>query len=124
MMSFKQCTCCATLWQTQEEFLADPEVTLLGLQVCFENLLEGLIMFNHSCKTTFSLEVSRFENLYQGPIYQEQATGSEQCPGYCLNERELKPCPAQCACAFVREILQEIKRYPKKRRAPRPPRRG
>jgi hypothetical protein len=115
-MSFRQCTSCAKLWQSQEEFLTDPEVSLLGLQVCFEDLMEGLIMFNHSCKTTFSVEVSQFENLYEGPVYEERATGSGQCPGYCLNEKDLTPCPAKCACAFVREILQKIKLFPKQRR--------
>ncbi len=115
-MSFMQCTSCAKKWQNQEDFLADPEVSLLGLQVCFENLLEGLIMFNHSCKTTFSIEVSRFGNLYQGPVYETRATGTEQCPGYCLNERELKPCPTTCSCGFAREILQEIKNFPKGQR--------
>lgn len=112
-MSFKQCTKCARQWQNQEEFLADPDLSLLGLQVCFDDLLEGLILFNHSCKTTFSVEVSRFENLYQGPVYQERLSGGEHCAGYCLNERELKPCPAKCSCAFVREILQKIKHFPK-----------
>ena len=116
-MSFKQCTSCAVEWRSQEEFLADPAVTLLGLQVCFNNLLEGLIMFNHTCRTTFSIEVSKFENLYEGTIYPERATGSEECPGYCLNERELKPCPAKCECAYVREILQVIKNFPKARRS-------
>ncbi len=115
-MTFKQCTSCAKQWQSQEEFLADPDISLLGLQVCFENLLEGLVMFNHSCRTTFSIEVSRFENLYHGRIYEERATGTEQCPGYCLNERELKPCPAQCSCAYVREIIQVIKEFPKQKR--------
>lgn len=119
-MTFKQCTSCAHQWQDQEEFLADPDVTLLGLQVCFENLMEGLILFNHSCRTTFSVEVSRFGNLYQGPIYSDRLTAAEECPGYCLNERQLKPCPAKCACAFVREILQVIKAYPKKKRCREP----
>ncbi len=113
-MSFKKCTSCGEEWQSQTEFLADPNVTLLGLQVNFEDLLEGLILFNHSCKTTFSVEVSRFEDLYNGPKYAERATGTDDCPGYCLNERELQPCPAKCSCSFVREILQEIKEFPKK----------
>ena len=116
-MSFKQCTSCATQWQDQQQFLTDPDVSLLGLQVCFDDLRQGLVLFNHSCKTTFSVEVSKFENLYQGPVYTERLTASDDCPGYCLNERELKPCPAKCSCAFVREILQVIKEFPKKPRA-------
>ncbi|MEN8256254.1 MAG: hypothetical protein ABFS09_00135 [Thermodesulfobacteriota bacterium] len=113
-MPFKKCTACGEKWLSQDEFLADQNVSLLGLQVCFDDLLEGLILFNHSCKTTFSVEVSKFENLYKGPRYLEPATGTEECPGYCLNERELKPCPTKCSCSFVREILQKIKYFPKK----------
>ena len=113
-MSFKKCTSCGEEWQSQTAFLADPNVSLLGLQVNFEDLLEGLILFNHSCKTTFSVQVSKFEDLYSGPKYIESATGTDECPGYCLNERELQPCPAKCCCTFVREILQEIKHFPKK----------
>lgn len=116
-MEFKECTSCSKKWQSQEDFLADPDISLLGLQVCFENLMEGLILFNHSCRTTFSVEVSKFENLYQGPVYENRATGTEECPGYCLNERELRPCPAHCSCAFVRQILDKIKKYPKRPRA-------
>lgn len=115
-MAFKQCTLCARKWQTQEEFLSDPEVSLLGLQVSFGSLLQGLVLFNHSCKTTFAVEVSCFTNLYQGPVYTESAAGSEQCPEYCLHIRELKPCPAKCACAFAREILQVIRHFPKQQK--------
>lgn len=113
MRNFKQCPSCGRQWLSQEEFLADPDIVLIGLQVCFESLLKGLILFTHSCETTFPVEVGRFENLYDGPIYNERVTGSADCLGYCLNEKEFKPCTAKCDCAFVREILQVIRNFPK-----------
>ena len=70
-------------------------------------------MFNHSCKATLSMHANAFWDLYQGTFFTDRATGNDQCPGYCLHPDELSPCPAQCECAFVREILQVIKNWRK-----------
>lgn len=110
---FQACTACQTKWKSQPDFLSDPNLSIVGLQVSFEDLIEGLILFNHSCGTTFSLPVSQFQNLYDGTIFPDRATDSDECPAYCLNKEDLRPCPAQCECAFVREIVQKIKKWPK-----------
>ena len=39
-----------------------------------------------------------------------------ECPEFCLHKSELRPCPAKCECAYVREIIQVIKDWPKKKR--------
>ena len=110
---FTQCTVCNKRWLNQSDFLSDPSITIIGLHVSFEDLVEGLVMFNHTCGTTFSVEVSKFQSLYDGIVFTERATGSEECSGYCLNKEDLRPCPAKCECAYVREIIQKIKEWPK-----------
>jgi hypothetical protein len=110
---FKKCPMCGVSWPTREEFLQEAALELIGYQVCFEDLKQGLFLFNHACKGTLALPAGRFWDLYKGLIYSEHATGSAQCPEYCLHKEELAACPAQCECAFVREILQIIKNWPK-----------
>jgi len=117
MEPFKRCTCCQAVWRTREDFLSDPEVGLIGYQAHFEELKAGLLLFNHSCRTTLAIEVECFQDLYAGPIFQQRATGGPRCLGYCLSRSELRPCPAQCECAYVREILQIVRNWPKRKAA-------
>jgi hypothetical protein len=112
--AFKKCSLCGFEWPTRDAFLEDPALELIGYQVNFEALKLGFFMFNHICKNTLSVRAGDFWDLYNGPVFKERATGGEQCPEYCLHQDVLDPCPAQCECAFVREILQVIKTWPKK----------
>ena len=102
---FKQCKNCQTEWPTRDQFLDDPDVVLIGYQSNFVTLEKGLFLFNHSCQSTLSVEVEAFADLYAGPIFQERLFKTETCPGYCLHHNELRPCPAKCECAYVREIM-------------------
>ena len=110
---FKQCNMCLAKWGCYEDFLSDPDVSLVGYQVSFEELEAGLFLFNHSCNNTLAIQAEAFTSLYDGPIFNQRATGGEQCPGFCLDKCELNPCPAECDCAYVREVLQAVKKWPK-----------
>ncbi|MFZ1984913.1 MAG: hypothetical protein WAU91_10900 [Desulfatitalea sp.] len=112
-MPFKICPKCGTQWSTREELLSDPEVALVGYQANFKALKAGILLFNHICKTTLALYATGFQDLYAGPVFAERATGGSDCPGHCLRECDLEPCPARCECAYVRHILQLIKAWPK-----------
>lgn len=90
------------------DFLNDPGLKPIGYQANFEALTAGIFLFNHDCYGTLAIPAGEFGDLYAGPIFKERATGSRECPGYCLHEDELAPCPARCECAYVREILQLI----------------
>ena len=114
---FKQCTSCGFRWSTRDQFLEDPDLELVGYQVNFVELLAGFFLFNHSCGTTLAVLSEAFEDLYDGPVFSERATGSEECPEHCIHEDDLSPCPTQCECAFVREIIQSVKSWPKLRAA-------
>lgn len=111
---FKLCTCCGVVWPTRDDFLSDPEVELIGYQAHFTELKAGLLLFNHSCHTTLAIEVEEVLDLYKGPVFRERATGGPNCLGYCQHRSELRPCPVQCECAFVREILQVVRQWEKR----------
>jgi hypothetical protein len=107
---FKTCPKCDQGWDSQNDFLADSEIELVGYQPHFEDLTTGLLMFNHSCGTTLALRVDSFSGLVDGPVFSERMMGTDACPGFCNHKSNLKPCPAQCECAYVRSLLQIIKR--------------
>ena len=113
-IDFKRCPMCGATWPTRDCFIQDPALEVIGYQACLEDLKEGIIMFNHACNGTLAVQAGKFWGLYDGPIFHERATGSDQCPGYCLLQNELSPCPAKCECAHVREILQIIRNRTKK----------
>jgi len=114
MNIFKKCTCCDFCWHSREEFLQDPKLELIGYQVNFDNLQLGYFLFNHlTCESTIAIAAGSFTDLYNGPVFTERLTGSDSCPGYCLHDDILQPCTASCECAYVREILQIIRNWPK-----------
>jgi hypothetical protein len=111
---FKICTGCRHEWLDRESLLTDPCVDLVGYQVDFVDLDSGFFLFTHSvCGTSFGIGVFAFRDLYRGPVFTERATGSDSCPGHCLRKGDLDPCPVQCECAYVRDILQCIREWPK-----------
>jgi len=113
MNAFKTCPHCGKIWPNREVFLADPRLEVIGYQVDFEAIESGLFLFNHhDCKTTLAVHAGSFKDLHHAPFFSERKTGSESCPGYCLRLEELKPCPAECACAWVRDVLQIIRQAP------------
>ncbi|MCP4641669.1 MAG: FHA domain-containing protein [bacterium] len=112
-LAFKTCPGCGVAWLSQERFLKDPAVALAGYQVRFEDLSGGLFQFAHTCGTTLAVPVSDFRHLYGGKTFDEPLTGTEACPGYCKSEDELRPCPAECMCARIREVLQVVRGWPK-----------
>jgi len=108
---------CKAVWQTRDDFLSDPDIELIGYQAHFEELKAGFLLFNHVCHTTLAIAVDALCDLYDGPIFQQRATGGPDCQGYCLRREELRPCPACCECAYVREILQIVGNWKKRKAA-------
>jgi hypothetical protein len=115
--TFKTCSNCEKSWERLEDFIQDPAIELTGYMPTFDDLLTGLFLFNHGCGTTLACPVALFNHLYDGPVYRTRKTGGPECPGHCLNKTDFTPCPAKCNCAFVRETLLILKRWPKPRAA-------
>jgi hypothetical protein len=111
---FKVCPFCATTWPSREAFLEDKDIQLVGYQVDFEELALGLFLFNHdTCKTTMAVRAFQLKDLYRGPVFEERKTGQKDCLGFCLRNSDLAPCPAECECAWVRGLLQVVRKWPK-----------
>ena len=110
---FKQCPECGHRWPSREALLRDPQVSLCAYQANFTLLDAGQFLFNHTCGTTFSIPAGEFRDLYAGPVFSRSLMGSHDCPGHCQHADDLRPCPARCECAYVREILQIVRQWPK-----------
>lgn len=111
--TFKSCSNCQMHWHCMDDFIEDPKVQLVGYMPTFDDLLNGLFLFNHHCGTTLACQVALFEHLYDGPIYQVKKNGQSECPGYCQNKTEFSACPVRCNCAYVRETLRILRQWPK-----------
>lgn len=106
---FKKCPMCSEKWQTREEFLSDPDLKVTGYMANFDRLELGIFLLDHMvCGTTLAIQASQFTDLYDGPVFSERQTGTDVCPGYCLDKGELRPCDQECECAYVRQVLQKI----------------
>lgn len=107
---FKQCNTCKKIWNSRDEFLNDPDISLIGYQVHFKSLEKGLFLFNHNgeCRTTLAIEAINFFDMFSGERYDECRAKLPGCPGYCLQVRNLDRCDQFCECAFIREILYII----------------
>jgi hypothetical protein len=106
---FKKCGHCEEEWITRSEFIVDKTIQLIGYQAHFEELELGLLLFNHTrCKSTLAVKAALFTDLYTGPVFSERKTGQKDCPGFCLEIKNLSPCYAQCECAYIRELFSII----------------
>ena len=110
---FKICSNCQEHWESFDAFIQDPRIEVVGYMPIFDDLGNGLFLFNHDCGTTLACRVALFKHLYNGPFYQVNRKEESECPGYCQNKTDFSPCPVKCSCAFVRETLQIIKLWPK-----------
>ncbi|MFC1691997.1 hypothetical protein ACFL1R_00655 [Candidatus Latescibacterota bacterium] len=106
---FTHCPKCETVWNRRIDFLSDTSTAIVAYNPDFEYLNQGTFVFKHdTCDSNIELQVINFNDLYNGQIFTERKTGTKNCPEYCLNSSELRPCPEECECAYVREIMQTL----------------
>ena len=114
MKIFKKCSCCEHPWFSREDFLQDRNTDLVGYQANFYQLELGYFLFNHlTCESTIAIPAGLFKDLYAGPVFAQRMTGTEYCQGLCKDTKALQPCEEQCECAYVRDIMQMIRGWPK-----------
>ena len=118
MAVFSKCSSCGGEWPSRAHFLEDPDMKIIGYQRDFDDFAADTFLFRHTCGATLALVVRHFNGLYEGPIFQQRVTGSEERPGYCLYQDRLDKCAARCECAYVRNIIDIIRKWPKKVPAP------
>lgn len=113
---YKSCPSCGFDWPKRDDLLSDRDIVLVGYQVNFMRLETGIILFNHNCKGTLAVCAGDFKDLHDGPIFEHKVNGTDCCPGHCLHEEDFRPCPAECECSYVRNILCKIEKWPKRRK--------
>lgn len=110
---FKRCSGCSAVWPSRDAFLGDGAIKLVGYQVQMGRLETGYFLFNHvhkGCGSTISIAAGEFFDLYQGTVFRTSKFGGVECGGHCLHAQDLDACPAECECAFVREVLQIVRK--------------
>ena len=113
---FKLCPTCSKPWETLEDFLTDSELELSGYQVNFADLKGGLFYFTHlpnNCGTTLAIAVNEFVSLSTRPMLTSHTDKPACCPDLCVRQGALDPCPVECECIWVREIMQTIRNWKK-----------
>lgn len=108
------CTMCNTIWSDLESLLTDSNLEVIGYQARFDRPHEGFVLTTHNverCGTTIGISVASLRPLYFGPEYAERRTGSGECPGLCLLEGSLEECEAPCDMAWVRRVIQFMRRH-------------
>ncbi len=110
-MSFTTCKGCGNEWLSREEFLADAGVVLSGCHVETGHVAASALLFDHraaGCGTTLAMPLRHFDDLYTGARHKVNWSTSKMCPGMCFDPHNTEPCDRECACAYVRAILQEV----------------
>ena len=114
MNNFKVCPKCRYEWETREDFLGDPSISVIGFLADNVEVEKGAYLFNHMppknrCNSTLAIYVSQFMDLYHGPKHEDLKAGSEECSGYCARVEVLERCNACCRNATARELISIIK---------------
>lgn len=112
---FKRCSACSQVWQGRDDFFSDPEVALVGYQALGPDPEEGMLLFNHlgGCGTTMGMWVSKFEDMWSGTRHAELLRHSDACERHCYHTNDLERCSNSCSGAWVREVLQVVRHWPK-----------
>ena len=111
---FKHCTLCPALWVEAEDFIRDLELRVEGYLAAFTNPEEGLILVTHrkaECGTTLAIPAGALRRFYHGPEYVAHHTGDDDCRRLCVTRDELEACDVECDMAWVREIIQLLRRH-------------
>ncbi|GMW01693.1 MAG: hypothetical protein AMXMBFR84_28300 [Candidatus Hydrogenedentota bacterium] len=107
------CRGCNQVWLEREGLISDPAIALAGYQANFDNLESGRFVFTHECGASFSVCVKSFLTLCAEHVHTGYRLNGEACPGYCMHEHELDPCGAECECAYIRNVLDVVRKWPK-----------
>lgn len=112
--AFKTCRLCETSWPTLADFVKDRKLRVNGYQASFGAPEDGVILLTHDvpgCGTTLGLVAGTLRNLHEGPRYVEVLAGTQACELWCLDEHSIEDCDAPCAMAWIRHVLQYLRRH-------------
>jgi hypothetical protein len=108
---FRVCGCCKREWNTPGEFIRDPELPLLGLQLVPESTSGNLLVFGHVCGTSISVFTARLRPLAlplsDVPVPPVSISPAE-CTRHCKDVDEIAACQRACPRAGDRRLIQLI----------------
>ncbi len=110
---FKTCGLCHRIWSDREDFLRCSDLALVGYQANFYDPEAGFLLFTHSaesCGNIIVISASKFSDLYTGKRYPKPKFGTDVCEHRCTDMIDMNRCRNQCKYAYVREILQIVKK--------------
>lgn len=110
------CGSCGQQWQYWHDFLRDPRVRILGIQVVPNMPQANLLVFEHSCGSSISVLASKLRHLVDAPdpppgtpcLYATEACGQE-----CRRIENLAYCNRHCRNTVDRQLailINSIKR--------------
>ena len=109
------CVCgrCQKQWTVWREFLVDPEVQLLGLQLVQSMPDRNLLVFDHTCGTSISVLVNQLRPFMPssedtGGADSAEPVSSEECTRLCVDLEQLVACDRPCPRARDRRLAQAI----------------
>jgi hypothetical protein len=110
---FRLCGCCQHAWATWHEFVLDPDLRLLGLQVVPGAADANVLVFDHCCGSSISVLVRRVRHLL--PDVDDTAlppveVGLDTCRRHCRDLEAFLACERACPKARDRRIVQAIVR--------------
>jgi hypothetical protein len=109
--TFRVCGSCRRRWASGDEFLDDPELRVIGLQVAGHLPEVNLIIFQHACGSSVSVLTSRLRFLRPDSEQKPGARdlfGTDKCRDFCLDLEDWTTCDRPCINAPDRELLVAV----------------
>jgi hypothetical protein len=109
--AFQECGSCKKTWETWKDFIADPEVRLLGFQGSDRYPDTNLLVFEHRCGTSISVLAKRLRHILPKEKQKLELPilyASENCNQYCNKIENLKACDKPCINARDRQLIMMI----------------
>ncbi|MBN2358467.1 MAG: hypothetical protein JXR83_03380 [Deltaproteobacteria bacterium] len=103
----RTCGACGQSWQRWSDFLRDPRVRILGLQVVPDLPAANLLVFEHACGSTISVLAAKLRYLVEAPSAPADLPslyGSDACGQECRRIENLNQCDRRCRNAVDRKL--------------------
>ena len=117
---FQICGSCRRRWRSWNDFVLDPAVRLLGMQVQTDRSDINLLVFEHDCGTSISILTRRLSGLLSDQDDAQPSVSlrdTERCKGHCRVLGDFASCDAPCINARDRELMRLILRIQRHARA-------
>ena len=108
---FRICGSCEKRWASSYDFVVDPEIRLLGLQLVPNSPKGNLLVFGHRCGTSISVFTNRIRDLVADPDEDadpDPVVSFEECHRHCRKLKDLVACDRLCPKAGDRRLVRAI----------------